>query len=169
MKDLRGKLAAFQLKRASVELNKPRYIGMCILDISKIVMYKFHYNFIMPKYPGTKLMFTDTDSFCYHIPSETNIYEDIRGRTDWFDFSNYSKDHPNYNLSNKLVPGKFKDEMVGKLINKFVSLHSKMYYIQMSSGKVKKTGKGILTAVKEKDITHENDKECLLESKQMRY
>ena len=83
---------------------------MCILDISKIVMYKFQYNFILPKYPGTKLMFTDTDSFYYHIPSDTNIYEDIRGRT-WFDFLNYSKDQPNYNLSNKLVPGKFKDEM----------------------------------------------------------
>ena len=80
---------------------------MCILDISKIVMYKFQYNFILPKYPGTKLMFTDNDSFCYHIPSETNIYEDIRGRTYWFDISNYSKDHPDYNLSNKLVPGIF--------------------------------------------------------------
>ena len=54
-------LAAIQLKRNVVTLNKPRYIGMCILDISKIIMYKFHYDFIMPKSPQTKLLFTDTD------------------------------------------------------------------------------------------------------------
>ena len=53
--------AAVQLKRNEVKLDKPRYIGMCILDISKIIMYKFHYDFIMPKYPKTKLLFTDTD------------------------------------------------------------------------------------------------------------
>ena len=53
--------AAVQLKRNEVKLNKPRYLGMCILDISKIIMYKFHYDFIMPKYPKTKLLFTDPD------------------------------------------------------------------------------------------------------------
>ena len=54
-------LAAIQLKRSTVELNKPRYVGMCILDISKIIMYKFHYDFIMVNYPQAKLLFTDTD------------------------------------------------------------------------------------------------------------
>merc|ERR1711942_226804 len=102
-------LAAFQLKRSTVELNKPRYIGMCILDISKIVMYDFHYNYMMEKFPGTKLLFTDTDSFCCWIPTEKNIYEEIRG-SDWFDFSNYPKDHRNYDDSNNKIPGKFKDE-----------------------------------------------------------
>merc|ERR1712030_93610 len=91
--------AAIQLKKNVVKLDKPRYfnfnppknseeskyffffryIGMCVLDISKLVMYEFHYDFIMKKYPGTKLLFTDTDSFCYWIPSETNVYDDIKG------------------------------------------------------------------------------------------
>ena len=161
-------LAAIQLKRATVELNKPRYIGMCILDISKIVMYRFHYDFMMKKYPGTKLLFTDTDSFCYNIPTETDIYSDIRDN-DWFDFSNYSKDHPNYNTNHKLVPGKFKDEMGGKPIEEFIGLRSKMYSILESSGMTKKTGKGILTVVKDKEITHKNYKDTLFGKKQMRH
>ena len=52
---------------------------MAILDISKIVMYRFHYDFIMTKYPEAKLLFTVTDSFCYHIPTESDLYDDIRG------------------------------------------------------------------------------------------
>ena len=56
-------LVGVQLKRNKVQLIKPRYIGMCILDISKIIMYQFHYNLILPKYPGATLLFTDTDLF----------------------------------------------------------------------------------------------------------
>ena len=53
-------LAAIQLNRNVVELNKPRYIGQAILDLSKLVMYQFHYDFVMKKYPKAKLLFTDT-------------------------------------------------------------------------------------------------------------
>ena len=158
-------LAAIQLKRSTVELNKPRYIGMCILDISKIVMYKFHYDYMMEKFPGTQLLFTDTDSFCYWIPTESNIYEDIRG-DNWFDFSNYPKDHPNFNVNNKLVPGKFKDEMGGKPIEEFVGLRAKMYSIKAGDTN-KKTAKGILTIVKEKEIRHEDYKTTLFSAEQM--
>ena len=162
-------LVAVQLKRVVVQLNKPRYVGMCILDISKTIMYKFHYDFIMKQYPNAKLLFTDTDSFCYDIPTKTNMYEDIKVRTDWFDFSNYDKDHPNYDTSNDLVPGKFKDEMGGKPITEFVGLRSKMYSIKTQEGTEKKTAKGVLKAVKEKDITHENYKQCLFNEQQMKH
>ena len=158
-------LAAFQLKRSTVELNKPRYIGMCILDISKIVMYDFHYNYIMEKFPGTKLLFTDTDSFCYWIPTEKNIYEEIRG-SDWFDFSNYPKDHPNYDNSNNKIPGKFKDEMGGQPIVECVGLRSKMYSFETENGG-KKTLKGISKVVKDKDIRHLDYRESLFSAKQM--
>merc|ERR1712208_237720 len=97
----------------------------------------FHYDFIMKKYPGTKLLFTDTDSFCYEIPTETDIYSDIK-ENQWFDFSNYAEDHPNYNTNYKLVPGKFKDEMGGKPIREFVGLRSKMYSILTEDGSTKK-------------------------------
>ncbi len=54
-------LLAIEFSKNIVTLNKPRYIGMCILDLSKVVMYEHHYNYVMPKYPKTKLLFTDTD------------------------------------------------------------------------------------------------------------
>ena len=118
-------LATIQLKREVITMNKPRYIGQAILDISKIVMYEFHYNFIMKNYPETTLLFTDTDSFCYMIPTESDLYADIRGNTEWFDFSNYPEDHPNYDTSNHLIPGKFKDEMGGPSLKSFVDLDLK--------------------------------------------
>ena len=96
-------LVALQFKRATVQLNKPRYIGMSILDISKIVMYRFHYDFIVNKFPGSKLLFTDTDSFCYSIPTDTNIYASIKDN-DWFYFSNYTKPHPNLKLKKQTHP-----------------------------------------------------------------
>ena len=100
-------LVMFSMHKNVVKMDKPRYIGQAILDISKIVMYQFHYDFIMKHYPETELLFTDTDSFCYSIPTERDLYEDIKGN-EWFDFSNYAKDHPNYDTSNHLIPGKFK-------------------------------------------------------------
>ena len=107
---------------------------MSILDISKLIMYQYHYDYLMPKYPGTKLMFTDTDSLCYWIPSDRDIYEDIKGNKEWFDFSNYSTDHPNYDDDcNILQPGYMKDEMGGLPILEFVGLRSKMYSILQCS------------------------------------
>ena len=163
------KLVGVQLKRNVVKLKKPRYIGMCILDLSKIIMYRFHYDFILPKYPGATLLFTDTDSFCYNIPTTTNMYEDIRSRTDWFDFSNYETNHPNYDKRNDKIPGKFKDEMGGKLITEFVGLRAKMYSIKTEDGKEKKTAKGILKVVKDKEIIHQNYKQCLFDKLQMKH
>jgi hypothetical protein len=162
-------LVAIQLKKSEVVLNKPRYIGMAILDISKIVMYRFHYDFMMKKYPGAKLMFTDTDSFCYWIPTDSNIYEDIKGNSEWFDFSNFSKDHPNFDDSNKLVPGKFKDEMGGQLILEFAGLRSKMYSIKKCDGQCKSTAKGVLKCVKDNVLTHEDYCECLFQKREMRH
>ena len=77
----------------------------------------------MTKYLEPKLLFTNPDSFCYHIPteSESDLYDDIRGNY-WFDLSKYVEDHPNYDVSNKLVPGKFKEEMGRRLIKEFVEL-----------------------------------------------
>lgn len=60
-----------------------------------------------------KLGFTDTDSFCYLIPSEENIYQKLKQLDpdeEWMDWSNYSSDHPNYSRKNHLIPGRFKDE-----------------------------------------------------------
>ena len=94
-------------------------------------MYQFHDDFIMKEFPDTKLLFTDTDSFCQLIPTEKDIYQDIKGNG-WFDFSNYAKDHPNFHEKFKLIPGKFKDEMGGKYILEFVGLRACLLYTSPS-------------------------------------
>ena len=157
-------LVTFQLQRETITMNKPRYIGQAILDISKIVMYKFHYDFIMKNFPETELLFTDTDSFCYHIPTEKDLYKVIKN-SKWFDFSNFPEDHPNYNATNYLVPGKFKDEMGGFFIEQFCGLRSKMYSILKFGGEEKKAANGVLEQVKNDEITHEDYRNCLLKWK----
>ena len=146
-------LSAFQLRKQVVNLNKPRYVGMTILNLSKIVMYDFHYNFILPKYPNAKLLFTDTDSFCYWIPTSSNIYEDLKG-SNWIDFSNYENTHPNFDRKFHLVPGKFKDETGGIPIVEFVGLRAKMYSILKLDGETKATCKGINETVKKERLKH---------------
>lgn len=118
-------------------------------------MYNYHYNYMVPTFPGSKLLFTDTDSFCYWIPTEEDLYKKIKGNT-LFDFSNYPIDHPNFDDKYNLVPGKMKDEMGGEPILEFCGLRSKMYSILNYNGENKKTAKGVITQVKERQISHED-------------
>ena len=70
-------LVAIQESKESLKLNKPAYIGMCILELSKVLMYEFHYDYIKNKYDNkSKLLFTDTDSLMYEIKTE-DVYEDF--------------------------------------------------------------------------------------------
>ena len=94
------KLAAVLMDKTTVTLNKPRYIGSSILALSKTLMYDFHYSYMQKKFKNCKLLFTDTDSFCYSIHDVKDVYAEIKD-SEWFDFSNFP---------NKMVPGKFKDE-----------------------------------------------------------
>merc|ERR1712215_219658 len=72
-------LAAVLMKRNVVTLNKPRYVGTAVLGLSKEIMYDFHYKYIMDDYPNANLLFSDTDSFCYYIETDNDIYKDISG------------------------------------------------------------------------------------------
>ena len=99
-------LAVVLMEKKSVKLYKPRYIGSSILALSKTLMYDFHYSYMQKTFKNCKLLFTDTDSFCYSIPQVENIYEIIKN-SDWFDFSNFPKDHRYYSDANKMTPGKF--------------------------------------------------------------
>ena len=86
-------LLAIEMKKTKVKMNKPVYLGMSILDISKTLMYEFWYDYIKPKYQDrVKLCYMDTGSFGIHIKSE-NFYKDIADDVEkWFDTLNYSKD-----------------------------------------------------------------------------
>ena len=108
-------------------LNEPAYIGMCILQLSKVLMYAFQYGYIKNKYGhNSKLLFTDTDSLMYVIKTE-DVYEDFSNDKEMFDLSNYSTKAKYYDNSNKLMIGKMKDETAGVVIKEFVGLKSKMY------------------------------------------
>ena len=81
-------LVAVHYRQPKLVMDKPSYLGMCILDLSKLPMYDFHYNYILRKYPDAKLLFTDTDSLCYHIETE-DIYADFFADRERFDNSDY--------------------------------------------------------------------------------
>ena len=162
-------LASVHLKKTSLTMNKPVYLGMCILDLSKTIMYDFHYNYIKPKYGAkAKLLFTDTDSFMYEIQTEDfykDISEDVKDR---FDTSDYPENHPSGIPTgiNKKVLGMFKDEAAGKRIKEFVGLRAKLYSFIMEDGKENKRCKGVKKQVVESSITHEDYKTCLRTGKE---
>ena len=116
-------LVAIHMKKTKLVFNKPVYLGMCILDLSKTLMYDFHYNYIKQKYGDkAKLLFTDTGSLMYEIETEDfykDVSLDVKRR---FDTSDYPPDHPSGIPSrfNKKVLGMFKDEAGGKVIDEFV-------------------------------------------------
>ena len=165
-------LVALNKIKEQIKLNKPAYVGMCILDISKTLMYSFHYAIIKQKYRDkAKLLFTDTDSLTYEIETE-DVYEDFWKDKDLFDNSDYPENSPFYFKENKKVIGKFKDEAAGTIIKEFVGLRSKMYsYIKEEDGKIKeqKTAKGIKKNIIKNNIKHRDYKETLFNNKQMHH
>ena len=157
-------LVAVHMKKTTIKLRKPIYLGMSILDLSKTLMYGFHYNYFKPKYGNSaSLLFTDTDSLCYEIKTK-DFYKDISGDvTEWFDTSNYEKNHSSGIPTgmNKKVIGMMKDEAGGRQITEFVGLRSKLYAYKMDCGKEEKKCKGVKKGVVKKDITFEDYKNCL--------
>ena len=162
-------LVSVHMKKTSLTMNKPVYLGMCILDLSKTIMYDFHYNYIKPKYGDkAKLLFTDTDSLMYEIETE-DFYKDISGDVkDRFDTSDYPENHPSGIPTgiNKKVLGMMKDEAGGKTIKEFVGLRAKLYSFVMDDGEETKKCKGVKKQVVESKISHEDYKTCLTTGKE---
>ena len=162
-------LVAIHMKMTKLDFDKPVYLGMCILDLSKTLMYDFHYNYIKKKYENkAKLLLTDTDSFMYEIQTK-DFYKDIsRDVKDRFDTSGYPSNHPSDIPSgfNKKVLGMFKDEVNGDIIDEFVGLRAKLYSYKMFDGKESKKCKGVKKSVVKKSITHEDYKTCLTTGKE---
>ena len=133
---------AIEMKKAKVKMNKPLYLGMSILDISKTLMYDFWYDYVKPKYNDkAKLCYMDTDSFVINIFTE-DFFEDINNDVErWFDTSNYDKNgkRPLQIGVNKKVIGTFKDELGGKIMKEFFTLRAKTYtYLLDDDSKNKK-------------------------------
>jgi hypothetical protein len=161
-------LVAVGMGKTNLMHDKPRQIGMSILDLSKNLMYDFHYNYMMKKYgKKAKLLFTDTDSLMYEIETE-DFYEDIKNDVPtMFDTSNYSDKHPLYSIKNKKAPGIMKDEVGGRIITEFVGLRAKLYAYKCE-GEEKKRCKGIKKSVVKNDIKFEDYNECRLSGEKYR-
>ena len=115
-------------------MNKPVYLGQAILDLSKIIMYEFHYDFMVPKYgEALNLCYMNTDSLIYNIETGDfykDIAEDVKER---FDTSGYLPNRPLQIGLNKKVIGLMKDELGGEIMEEFVTLRPKMYSYRTSS------------------------------------
>ena len=141
-------IAVHQVKTV-LTLNKPIYVGFCILELSKLLMYKFHYDYVMNKF-SAKLLFTDTDSLVYEIKNK-NVYEKCFKDKDLFDFSGYPKHSVYYDSSNKKVLGKMKDEFNGTKISEFIGLKSIIYSLISTDDKEVNKAKGINRKLRHKE------------------
>ena len=150
-----------------MRMTKPLHLGMPILDISKILMYKFWYDYISPKYGDkAKLCYTDTDSFIIYIKTE-DIFEDISNEVKkWFDTSDCDKnDKRPFPIGMNKKVGTFKDELGGKIITKFVALRAKKYAYLDDGGDEHKKSKGTEKCVIKQKLVFQNLKDCLLNNK----
>ena len=136
-------LVAVHKIKETLTLNRPAYVGMCILDLSKTLMYNFHYNYIKRQYDDkVKLLFTDTDSLTYEIEAD-DVYLDFWKDKHLFDNSDYPQESIYYSNKNKKVIGKFRDEAAGIPITEFIGLRSKMYSYIKDKKKCGRTAKEI--------------------------
>ena len=173
-----------EMKKTKVKMNKPIYLGLSILEISKILMYEFWYDYIKPKYnDNVRLCYMDTDSFVMHIKIN-DFYKDIASDVEnRFDTSNYEANTSETTAGpsslersalarrslptgkNKKVISLMKDELGGKIITGFVTLRPKTYSFLTDNGKEDKKAKGTRKCIIKKMIKFNDYKECLLNVK----
>ena len=136
-------LSIIEVNKAKVKLNKPICVGLSILEISKILLYEFWYDYMKPKYDdNVKLCYMDTDSFIMNIKTE-DFYKDIANDVQKrFDTSNYEVNRPLPTGKNKKVIGLMKDELGGRTITEFVTLRPKTYSYLTDDCKEDKKARG---------------------------
>ena len=156
-------LSIIEMNKTKVKMNKPIYLGLSILEISKILMYEFWYDYMKPKYnDNVKLSDMDTDSFVMNIKTE-DFYEDIANDVEKrFDTSNYEVDRPLPTGKNKKVIGLMKEELGGKIITEFLTLRPKTYSYLTDDCKENKKAKGTKKCVIKRMIKFNDYKNCLL-------
>ena len=151
------------MNKAKVKMNKPIYLGLSILDISKILTYEFWYDYMKPKHnDNVKLCYMNTDSFVMNIKTN-DFYKDIANDVEKrFDTSNYEVNRQLPRGKNKKVIGLMKDELGGKVITECVTLRPKTYSYLINDGKEDKKAKGTKKCVIKRIIKFDDYKNCLL-------
>ena len=159
-------LSIIEMKKTKVKMNKPIYLGLSILEISKILMYEFWYDYMKPKYnDNVRLCYMDMDSFIMNIKTNA-FYKDICDDVDnRFDTSNYEVKRPLPIGKNKKVIGLMKDELGGEIITEFIALRPKTYSYLTNNDKIDKKTKGTKKCIIKKMIKFDDYKKCLLNDK----
>ena len=159
-------LIAVKMRKTKVWMNKPVYVGMSILDLSKTLMFSFQYEYVKKKWEKVKVLYSDTDSLVLNIETD-DFFKDISGDVvEWFDTNDFPKDHPAVLeglpivKENKKKIGLMKDECGGKILTEWVALRPKLYSFLTESGE-KQKAKGLKKSIKNKSLRHENFLKCL--------
>ena len=162
MKLISDNLAITEMRKVKVKMNKPIYLGLSILELSKITMYEFWYDYVKVKYEDrARLCYMDTDSFVLNVRTKDfyrNISEDVKDR---FDTSNFYCDRPLPIGVNKKVVGLMKDELGGGIITEFVALRPKAYSYRTDDLVELKKAKGTKKCVLKKMLRFSDYKNCL--------
>ena len=157
------KLLAIEMKKTKVKMNKPIYLGLSILEISKTLMYEFSYDYVKPKYQNNaKSCYMDTDSFIINIRTKDfykDIADDVAKR---FATSNYQVNRPRPTGKNKKMIGLMKGELGGKIMTEFVALRPKTYSYLTDDCKEDKKAKGTKKCVIKRRLRFNDYKDCLL-------
>ena len=156
-------LSIIEMNKTKARMNKPIYLGLSILEISKMLMYEFWYDYMKPKYgDDVKLCYMDTDSFIMNIKTQ-DFYKDFSNDIEKrFDRSNYEVDRPLPTGKNKKVIGLMKDKLGGKIVTEFATLRPKTYSYLTDDCKEDKKAKGTKKCVVKRMIKFNDYKNCLL-------
>lgn len=155
-------LVAIQLDRTAIKIRKPLYVGLTVLELSKICVYRFHYDVMKAKLGDKcKMCYTDTDSYVYEI-KDHDVYELMKENIDEFDTFDYSPNN-RFNMPrvNNKVLGKMKDECAGSIMTHFIGLRSKMYCSKIGGQEPIKKAKGVKSNVVKRAIEYEDYYNCL--------
>ncbi len=159
-------LCGADLIQSEVYLDRPVYLGFCILEFSKLLMYQLLYDHIIPHYglENVQLGKMDTDSFLLKLTC-ADMYADFGGPlAHIMDLSNYPTEHPIYDVTHKSIPGYLKDELGGTPLIEFCGIKPKLYCQISADDGCKKVCKGIKKYVIQKKLRMENYKNALREN-----
>ena len=154
---------AISMNKITIKWNVPTYTGMAILDLSKLIMYRFYYDVIKHQYgDNVSLLLMDTDSFLFHVYTK-DIYKDMLKQLHLYDTSDYPQTHECYSEANKKKLGVFKDETNGRPAVEYVALKPKMYSLLLNENEdtSKCTAKGIKKSFVRKNLRHKSYVNCL--------
>ena len=162
---LSNNLAIVELEKANLVYDKPRYVGITVLNLAKLLMYNFHYQEVKRRFGKVKaqvsLLFTDTDSLMYSIEQKPDQKQynpwKILSRSKEMVFHNFPPNSKYYCEKNIMVPGFFKSEFANKLILEFVGLNAKVYSIKFPRREDdKKTHKGVSKWYQQQRLQHKH-------------